>query len=299
MSQNLLHQISKESRGFSPALRAVAEVILADPLSAQSLDLHELAEKAEVADSTVSRFLRELGLSGYKELRIGLAKAVFGQGRTQNELSKPYVYEGILPGDLPADVVRKVFGGASAIMTKTAESLDVDILIEVVEEISNANTLNFFAMGSSALGAENALMRFARAGKRVAMHRDQSLTVIMSATLGRGDLVIACSDSGESDSIVQSTQIAKLHGAKTVAVTSARFSRLAIEADYVIVTGSQEAGSSVYGEAVTSKWGQLLVIDALYAMYALSSYDETIGFLEESYIAAIASTRKGAAESAS
>jgi RpiR family carbohydrate utilization transcriptional regulator len=280
-------------------LRSVAEVILADPLSAQSLNIHDLAEKAEVADSTVSRFLRELGLSGYKELRIEIARAVFGQGRTQNELSRPYVYEGILPGDVPAEVVRKVFGGASAIMAKTAESLDVDILTQVVREISTANTLNLFAMGSSALAVENALMRFARAGKRAAMHRDQSVQVIMSATLGSGDLVIAFSDSGESDSVVQSTQIAKLHGAKTVAVTSSRFSRLAIEADYVIVTGAQEEGSSVYGEAVTSKWGQLLVIDALYAMYALSSYDETIGFLEESYISAIASTRKGTAEDAS
>lgn len=294
MSQNLLHQISKESRGFSRALKAIAEVILADPLSAQSLNIHELAQRAGVADSSVSRFLRELGLAGYKDLRIGLAKAVFGQGRTQYELSQPFVYEGILPGDDPSQVMSKVLGGAGDILNKTAESIDVSLLSHIVEEIENADTLSFFAMGSSALAAENALMRFARAGKRVALHRDQSIQVIMSATLGTGDLVVAISDSGESDPVVQSVQIAKMHGARTVALTSDKSSRLALDADYVLVTGAQDSGSSVYGEAVTSKWGQLLMLDVLYAMYALSNFDQTVGFLEESYVSAIASSRRGA-----
>lgn len=296
MSQNLLHQISKESRGFSPALKSISEVILADPLTAQSLNIHELAQRAGVADSSVSRFLRELGLNGYKDLRIGLAKAVFGQGRTQDELSQPFIYEGILPDDDTSQVLRKVLGGAGEILAKTAESIDVAQLGQIVEEVNKADTLSFFAMGSSALAAENALMRFSRAGKRVALHRDQSIQVIMSATLKSGDLVIAISDSGESDPVVKSVQIAKLHGARTVAVTSDRSSRLAQEADYLLVTGAQDSGSSVYGEAVTSKWGQLLILDVLYAMYALSNFDQTIGFLEESYISAIASSRRGASQ---
>ena len=52
-------------------------------------------------------------------------------------------------------------------------------------------------------------------------------------------------------------------------------------------------GGGLYGESVTSKWGQLLVVDALYATFAARRFDETLGHLEETYAAAIQHSRSG------
>ena len=58
-----------------------------------------------------------------------------------------------------------------------------------------------------------------------------------------------------------------------------------------LLTGSALANSDVYGESVTSKWGQLFAIDVLYATYATRYYEETEHNLQESYLSGIRSTR--------
>ncbi|MCS5723662.1 MurR/RpiR family transcriptional regulator [Herbiconiux sp. CPCC 203407] len=290
MTDNLLHQISRRAGSLSPALRGVAEVILTDPEVAQSLSITELAGRAGVADSTVSRFLRELELDGYNQLRLGIAQAIYSRpGAAEPKAS--WVYEGVLKGDTPSAVVEKVLHGSLEALTRTAERLDPEIVTETVERIHAASSVYFAAMGSSSTAAENATMRFVRAGVRCHFFRDQSVQSMGSATLGANDVLIAISDSGDSTSVVSSAQIAKFHGAHTVGITSNVDSALASVVDRVLVTAGTVASSDVYGESVTAKWGQLLAIDVLYATYATKYYEETADYLQESYLSAIKPTR--------
>lgn len=290
MSDNILHQISRRAGSLSPALRGVADVILTNPEEAQALSITELAGRAGVADSTVSRFLRELDLEGYNQLRLGIAQAIYSRpGAAETRTS--WVYEGVLKGDSPENVVEKVLHGSFESLTRTAERLDPEILLKTVERIHAASSVYFAAMGSSSTAAENATMRFVRAGVRCHFFRDQSVQSMGSATLGQGDILIAISDSGDSTSVVSSAQIAKFHGAHTLGITSNVDSALASVVDDVLLTAGTVASSDVYGESVTAKWGQLLAIDVLYATYATKYYEETADYLQESYLRAIKPTR--------
>ena len=115
----------------------------------------------------------------------------------------------------------------------------------------------------------------------------------MTATnLTGGDAVIGISDSGRTDAIVDAMRIARSHGASTVAITSDADSPLVDVADVALFTATIPGGG-LYGESVTSKWGQLLVVDALYATFAARRFDETLGHLEETYTAAIQHSRSG------
>ena len=287
---NLLHQISRRAGSLSPALRGVADVILANPEEAQALSITELAGRAGVADSTVSRFLRELDLDGYNQLRLGIAQAIYSRP-VSTEQRTNWVYEGVLKGDSQEQIVEKVLHGSFESLTRTAERLDPEVLDDVVERIHAASCIYFAAMGSSATSAESAMMRFVRAGKRCHFFRDQSIQSMGSATLREGDVLIAISDSGDSTSVVSSAQIAKFHGAFVLGVTSNVDSALASIVDRVLLTASTVASSDVYGESVTAKWGQLLAIDVLYATYATRYYEETADYLQESYLSAIKPTR--------
>lgn len=286
---NLLHRISKHARSLPPSMKRVAEVILSNPSRAQTLSISQLAAEAKVADSTVSRFMRELGIDGYKALMLEISQAVYAS--PTSNLKSDYVYEGILKGDKPDLVLQKALSGSVESLTKTAASLNPETLKEVIKAIEKAKTIYFVAMGSSAISAENAIMRFVRAGKRCFLFRDQSIQIMAAATLEKTDLLIAISDSGESTSVVNALKVGKIHGAKTVAITSNATSPLANGADFVLLTSAPSSNSSVYGETMTAKWGQMFAIDALYAAYAASHYEETIGFLEESYLSGIKGTR--------
>jgi RpiR family carbohydrate utilization transcriptional regulator len=277
---------------MSPALRGVAEVILADPEAAQKMSITELASRAGVADSTVSRFLRDLDLDGYNQLRLGIAQAIYSRPVPTGAASG-WVYEGILKDDPQPAVVEKVLHGSIEALTRTVERIDPQTLSAVVDRIHEASSLYFAAMGSSATVAESAVLRFTRAGKSCMFFRDQAAQSMSAATLTTDDVVFAISDSGDSTPVISSVEIARLHGAHVVVLTSALDSRLARLADDVLLTAGALASSDVYGESVTAKWGQLLVIDVLYANYATRYFDETEPYLRESYQAAIRPTRTG------
>ena len=108
--------------------------------------------------------------------------------------------------------------------------------------------------------------------------------------LTSSDVVIGISDSGQTTAVVEAMRLARAHGAATIGVTSVERSALVAHADVAVFT-STVPGSGLYGESVTSKWGQLLVIDALYATYASRHFDETLAHLEETYTAGILHSR--------
>ncbi len=134
-------------------------------------------------------------------------------------------------------------------------------------------------------------MRFTRAGKKCVLFRDQSVQVMLATILGPGDVLIGISDSGQSTPIFEAMRLARSRGVPTVGITSAAGSPVAQHADVPLFTGNVPAGGGLYGESVTSKWGQLLVIDILYAAFAARRYDETVRHLEETFAAGIKHSR--------
>lgn len=289
---NVLQRIAGRLPYLPTALRQVGEYVLERPDATQSMSITTLAGEVGVAESTVSRFVREIGLSGYQALRLGVAEAAFAQ-RTQASAAQGFVYEGISGTDGAAEVIAKIRNSSEQALARTAEGLDASALERAAEALERARTVVFTCMGSSSIAAEDGVMRFTRAGKRCVLYRDQSLQAMVATVVDAEDLLIAISDSGRSTSVVEVVRGARAHGAATVAITSAPDSPLARAADVALYTASVPSGGALYGESVTAKWGQLLVMDALYATFAARHFDETVAHLEETYAAGIKSSRGG------
>ncbi len=287
---NLLQEIASRLPYMAPAMRQIAELVLGDPQQARNMTITELADAAGVADSTVSRFVRELGLDGYRSLRLGIAEATFATRAAAAGPQTQYVYEGISRDEPPGSVIGKVERSSIEALRQTAARLHPDALAAAVDLIENATVIAFFAQGLSSVAADAGVMRFTRAGKRCLLFHDQSVQIMSATNLADGDVVIGISDSGRTDAIVDAMRIARSHGAATVAITSDAESPLVGVADVALFTATIPGGG-LYGESVTSKWGQLLVIDALYATFAARRFDETLGHLEETFTAAIQHSR--------
>lgn len=288
---NLLYEISAKLPYLAPAMRQIAEIVLGDPEQTRSMTITDLAAAAGVADSTVSRFAREMGLDNYRALRLAVAEATFGNRVNGTPAAEKYVYEGISRDDATGSIIGKVERSSVEALHQTAIRLNPDAITGAVDLIDRANVVVFFAMGLSSVAAEAGVMRFTRAGKKCLLFRDQSIQIMSATILTSGDVVIGISDSGQSTPIVNALQIAHAHGASTIGVTSREGSPLVAHADVTLFT-STVPGGGLYGESVTSKWGQLLVIDTLYAAYASRHFDDTLAHLEETYTAAIVHSRR-------
>jgi RpiR family transcriptional regulator, carbohydrate utilization regulator len=293
---SLLQRIAGRLPYLPTALRQVGEYVLERPDTTQSMSITALASEVGVAESTVSRFVREIGLSGYQALRLGIAEAAFAQRAQADAPAQRFVYDGIAGTDGPAEVIAKIRHSSEQTLVRTAEGLDAAALERAVQALEQARTVVFTCMGSSSIAAEDGVMRFTRAGKRCLLYRDQSLQAMVATVVDADDLVIAISDSGRSTSVIEVVRNARAHGAAAVAITSAPGSPLARAADIALFTASVPSGGALYGESVTAKWGQLLVVDALYATFAARHFDATVAHLEETYAAGIKSSRAGATD---
>jgi RpiR family transcriptional regulator, carbohydrate utilization regulator len=288
---NILQRISSKYRYLAPALRQIADLILGDPEDCQTMTITQLAAAAGVAESSVSRFVRELGLVGYQDLRLRVAEAVFQSRSKEGAGDQPVVYEGIAKGDGIAEIIAKIERSSQHAVRQTATRVDVEALTSAVELIDRADNVMFCCMGSSAIAAENGVMRFMRAGKKCVFFRDQSGQIMAATNATRQDVVIGISDSGHTTVVAEALRLAAEHGAATIAITSTENSPVCAHADVVLYTSNSAVGGGLYGESVTSKWGQILIVDMLYAAFAARNADTTLAHLEETYTAAIKHSR--------
>lgn len=287
----LQHRIAAKLPYLSPAMRTVAEFVLEHPGEAQSMTITQLAARCGVAESTISRLVAKLDLESFQALKLGAAQSAFLSQAASGERPAEGVYNGVARNDEPGAIIAKIARSSEDALRRTAGRLDGEAVAAAVALIERADTLVFCCMGSSSLAAEDGVMRFTRAGRKCLLARDQSVQVMTATILSERDLVIGISDSGASIPVVDALRIAKSRGASTIALTSVEGAPLLEHADVALFT-SGTPGEGLYGEAVTSKWGQVLVMDVLYAAYAARHYDETLAHLRDTYEAAIQASRR-------
>src|SRR5665213_2686983 len=83
------------------AERAIAEVVLKDPAAVIHMSISELAQLAGVGESTVVRFCRTIGYTGYQEFKLRLAQDLVG--------SAGYIHERISFKDDVEQLASKIF----------------------------------------------------------------------------------------------------------------------------------------------------------------------------------------------
>jgi RpiR family carbohydrate utilization transcriptional regulator len=290
--QDVIERIYRKAPYLTRALRRIAEVILEHPDQCKTMSIKDLATASHVAESTVTRFVREIGLKSYQELKMAIVEVLTLNEASSLPAQETYVYEDISRTDSVETIVDKVVYRHTQTLTETKRRLNLLELHKAVDAIEKAQTIIFCCMGSSGIAAEEGVMRFTRAGKKCLLFKDQSIQLMTSAIVSPHDVVIGISNSGYSIAVIESLKLAQSKGAQTMVITSFEDSPLVKYADIALFTPTKSPphGPGLYWEATTSKSAQTLVIDLLCACYAVRNFDETLRFLEETFLA-VRSTR--------
>jgi RpiR family carbohydrate utilization transcriptional regulator len=284
--QDVFRLINKKIAYLNPALRRIAEFILENPIQCKIITTKELAAACNVAESTITRFVKEIGLDSYQELKIGIAETL-----TMNDTSSSmssvdsYVYEDIARTDTLEMILEKVLYRNVQTMTETKQRLNIEELSKAVDAVDQANTILFSSMGSSRAAALSGVMRFTRAGKKCMLLGDQSSFLMSAAIASPEDIMIGISNSGRSKDVVDSMRLAQSKGTRTIGITSFEDSPLTKYSDIILFTSAKSSneGSALYWEATTSKSAQILVLDLIYAAYAAKNFTQTLNYMEETF----------------
>jgi DNA-binding MurR/RpiR family transcriptional regulator len=280
---NALVSIQQKLAYLNPALARVGQYILDHSEACKTITIKDLASACAVAESSVTRFVKEVGFDSYQDLKIYIAESLTQPA--EPGLEQPYVYEDITQDDSMENIIEKVHYRNVQMLSLTKQVLNPREIERAVDLIEKAESVIFSCKGSSAIAAEEGVMRFSRAGKRCIFFRDESQQLITAASATAADLVIGISNSGRSISVVNVMDLARERDVPTIGITAYEGSPLSKSADVALYTPTKQSDSDdgLGWESTASKSAQILVMDILYAGYAVRRFETTRGYMEKTY----------------
>ncbi len=241
---------------LSPALKRLGEAVLGAPKEVVYQSVTELAEGAGVGEASVIRLCRDLGFKGFQDFKLALAAdlAVRPQGENGNGSADDADLESVL------DRVTREAQGA---LGETRAMLRGAGLEPILSALLKTDQLLVFGAGASGVTAQDFAYKFLRLGYRVLAPADAHLAAMTAATLPKDAVVIGITRSGSTLDTVRVLDLANAAGTTTVVVTQRPKSPAANAAKHALYTAHPE--SPLTGGSISSKMGQLLLLDALFA----------------------------------
>jgi RpiR family transcriptional regulator, carbohydrate utilization regulator len=253
MTENVQGKIRSHYARFSEKEKKIADFILNNPNKIIHNTINEVAEELNVADATVFRFCKRIGYKGYQAMKIALASEVVTPIKQ--------IHEGISEEDDVKTVAQKVFKSNIRTLENTLQILENESITNAVEMIQQANRVEFYGTGGSAVIAMDAFHKFIKTGVKAFAFLDSHFQLMSASQLTKNDVAVVISHSGNNKDTLSILDQANENGAKTIGITSFPKSQLAQKVDVALFTSSDE--TEYRSEALASRIAQLSLIDAL------------------------------------
>jgi DNA-binding MurR/RpiR family transcriptional regulator len=257
-----------------PSLRRVADIVLDAPERAAGFTITELAHAAGTSETTVLRLCRELGVRGYRDLRVALAAE---SGWEQGRVDAPVGGDIGRSDDIDSIITTVTVTDQQAI-ADTARILDREALAAAVAATAAARRVDIFGVGASAVVALDLQQKLHRIGLIAYQWSDTHAALTAAALLDGRDVAIGISHTGATRDTVEVLGEAAARGARTIGVTSVPRSPLAAVADLLLVTSARE--TTFRSGATASRIAALSVVDVLFVAVAQSRYDSAVAALD-------------------
>ncbi|SDK31748.1 transcriptional regulator, RpiR family [Actinopolyspora mzabensis] len=243
--------------GLARAEQRVARIVLADPYSIAHRSITDVAEAAETSETTVTRFCKAVGVSGYPELRIALAAETARTTSRDRDLGSE-----ISETDDLGQIVDKIGYADARAVEETTEQLDVTALRSLVDAVARARRIDVYGVGASGFVALDLQQKLHRIGLTCFAWPDTHNALTSAAILEPGDVALGVSHTGATTETVEVLREAGTHGATTAAITNFERSPVTEIADLVLTTAARE--TTYRSGAMASRIAQLTVIDCLF-----------------------------------
>lgn len=232
-SQSVLDCITVLYDQLFDAEKKIAKFILNNPKKVVDMTVSELAEISDVSIASVSRFCRKVALKGFAQLKISLAQELVDthkSGEVSNDISVDNI-----PQSLQNILANKITE-----LKQTVNLINTDEFREILEGIRDSSRVQVIAVGNTIPVAIDAAFKFNELGIPTTAGTIWETQLSYSFTLGKGDVLIAISNSGESDKVLEAVKIANNNKAMTIGITNSPHSAIGEEVQYHITTATRE-----------------------------------------------------------
>ena len=251
---------------LTPVEKRIANTILKKYTEIINTPIDELARMCNTSKASVVRLCKTLGYSGYKQLCVAISVDEAISSNERNNISD------ITPGDSVEIIANNTCKNHIKTLQDCLAITDIEAMEKAVDYMVKAKRVDFYGVGSSGLVALDAQNKFLRINKTSMSALDPHLQMLYSSTLTKDDVVVLISYTGETKDILNTLNIVKELGVTSIAITRYGGNSLSENADIALTTISNE--TFMRSGAMTSRIGQLYLIDVLYTSVASKMYDE-------------------------
>jgi len=237
MKRDILKIIEENMDGFSKGQRQIARYLLEQYDKAAYMTAAKLGREVSVSESTVVRFVIELGYEGYPEFQRSLQELI----RTRLTSFQRMDVTNHLIGD--GDVLEKVLNSDVDKIKRTLEGISKESFENAVNKIIRARTIYIIGVRSSSSLAGFLNYNFRMMFDNVKFIQTTSGSEMFEQLLdiGEGDVMIAISFPRYSKRIINAVEFARHAGADVVALTDNDASPIAVHATELLVAQSDMA----------------------------------------------------------
>ncbi|MGG6311695.1 MurR/RpiR family transcriptional regulator [Paenibacillus macerans] len=276
INDNILIKIRDMKENLTPVERMVAEYILANMEEIPHLSIKSLAKLSKTSDASVLRFCKTMGYGGYRSFIVSISAAL---GSMDDERKDQYT--DIQPGDDLTTIIANISRNNMKSIEDTLSVLDRGEVARAVKALRASGRIVFFGIGASGLVCRDGEQKFSRINKMSHAYTDGHSQLTAATLLGKGDVAIFVSNSGDTVEILEALDIAKKNHAMTIAITKYNKSELADKADILLGISTPEI--TMRSGAMGSRIAMLTVIDMLFAGVASAEYQNVKKYLSKTH----------------
>lgn len=268
VASSFLTEIQLSYNQFTKTEKKIADYVIKNAEQVLFMSISDLSDACRVADASVYRFCRTVGLKGYQEFKMKLSLSLSNDDSAEKAkgdsapqyMGLDYILDGILETNINT-------------LKETRRLADFDSISEVVTMMKEAKRIYFFGVGDSLLVAQIARNVFLRITNKVFCVEDPHMQAMTASMATEEDLIIILSYSGSTKDNVYVANIAKEAGAKVVAISRFLKSPLTSYTDVLLLCGSNEG--PLEGGAMGTKMSQMFVIDVLFHEYYRRNHEDS------------------------
>lgn len=256
---------------FSKTEKKVADYIFENENKIIFMSITEFADNCGVGETSIIRFCRRVGLKGYQEFKLMLAR--------ESVKPKENLHARINDADDIEGIINNITEVNIEAIQNTSKILSNKELQRAANAILTADKVDIYGVGASAFTAGDAKYKFMRIGVNCEALGDPHLQCMSAVNLTEKSVAIGISFSGSTKDTVDSLSIAKKAGAFTIAITNYEKSPITKFANAVFLSSAEE--TPLRSGALTSKIAQLQILDILYTAVALKMEDKAYRNLDK------------------
>ncbi len=267
----------REAKGLTPTESQLASVVLAMGERIQTTSIKELAAASATSIATVHRLCKKLGLEGFKELKVELARAT-ARREGAEDVDFDFPFDEGWGAERVCGGLKSLYAGA---IEETLEVLDTGELARAADLLRAADVVDVYTQSHNLYPAQMFTDRLLSAGRAVTCHESQERQVRSALISDATHVAVAITYSGVNDVLTQVLPLLAARETPVVLIGAPMARERNPGLDVYLLVGDSESTLHRITQ-FASHISVQFVLDALYSCVVAGDYEHSLGFIRDS-----------------